>query len=151
MPWAKPPCSFDGPNFPVEEPPAGVRIVGAVAKPVYERGEPVEVSITLFNDSAEPVEVGTGTADGELLIHDGAGTYRSLGRGGSEPQYIDAEPVGPGESRRLEGTWDQLSCSNGAAAARQAPPGEYFVAGFFQGGPKTWPVWYASQASFVIG
>jgi len=106
--------------------------------------------MTLVNESAEPVQVGTGTAHGRILIHDGTRMFWTPSRGEFELQVIDSQEVAAGESYRITGEWNQISCSGDGTAGPPAPPGDYFVAGYFQGGPDTWPVRYADQATFRI-
>jgi Intracellular proteinase inhibitor len=75
---------------------------------VYQRGQPVNITLTETNISSHDVQVTLGPSiDGFSITHNGALVW--ISNKGPVPQFLTVETLKPGQSITLQATWDGRS------------------------------------------
>ncbi len=93
---------------------SGLSVSLATDQPVYQVGQPVQISLVETNNTNQPITVDEGPSiDGFIVKQAGASIWRS--NAGINPLFVVANTLQPGQSFTLKTTWDGIP--NGASQA----------------------------------
>lgn len=124
---------------------AQVTATAATDRPAYRTGDPITLSTTLTNHSAQACSLDVSPRDPAFSVSGGGGeVWRTCGPGQSCPLYERVVVLAPRSGRTETTSWNQRTCDASACQGPPPPAGAYRET-------ATWGDLGSASAPFTVG